>query len=155
MIVMDNIKTEMLYIPAGEFEMGISTEQADRLFQQFMPPDTDQNPYVFYLETPAHRVKISAFHLSKFEVTNAEYNQFVQDGRYQKKELWKALVHASRWESMKRLVDRSGRSAPSTWENGIYPAGKENHPVDSVSWYEATAYCSWKKMRLPSEAEWE
>jgi formylglycine-generating enzyme required for sulfatase activity len=155
MIVIDNMKTEMLYIPAGEFEMGISVEQADRLIQQFISPDTDKNPYIFYLETPARPVKISAYHLSKFEVTNAEYKQFVQDDGYQKKELWKALAKSSGWESVKRFIDQSGRPGPSTWKDGTYPVGKELHPVNGVSWYEATAYCSWKKMRLPSEAEWE
>jgi len=76
-------------------------------------------------EKPAHRVTLDAFYIGRYPVTNADYARFMAD----------------------RGRDR-GRGFDM-------PQGKENHPVVSVSWYDARDYADWAAMRLLSEAEWE
>jgi formylglycine-generating enzyme required for sulfatase activity len=160
-INMNRKESEMLYIPAGEFEMGISKEHADSLYKDFFPPESEINPSIFYNEVPNHKVRIGAFNISKFEVTNREFKEFVDDGGYAKKELWKELlsvelsINPVGWDRIELFKDSSGATGPSTWVNGSYGDGKADHPVDGVSWFEAIAYCRWKHYRLPSEPEWE
>ena len=156
------MKNEMLFVPHGEFTMGLSTEKTEALVIQFSPPTTAVSPYTFYREAPEHQVKVYDFTISKYEVSCGEYKQFLDDGGYQRKEFWKELIEIPvlntdlmGWERIELFVDHTGKPGPSTWSNGTYPEGAADHPVDGVSWFEATAYCRWKKMRLPSEAEWE
>ncbi len=68
-------------------------------------------------------------------VTNKEYAEFIQD---------------------------TGYPAPSNWENGTYPEGEDNYPVNFVSYEDALAYCNYlneqddqNTYRLPTESEWE
>lgn len=79
-------------------------------------------------DTPARRISLDAFYLDEAEVTNDRYAAFVQ-----------AAKHA----------------APYYWIKGQLPEGKQKHPVVNVSWEDATAFCTWEKKRLPTEAEWE
>jgi dienelactone hydrolase len=92
-------------------------------------------------------------------VTNREFKRFVDSGGYRRRELWDyPFVKDGRvipWqEAMTRMSDRTGRTGPSTWEAGEYPAGQESHPVAGVSWYEAAAFAKFSGKSLPTVAHW-
>jgi formylglycine-generating enzyme required for sulfatase activity/predicted Ser/Thr protein kinase/dienelactone hydrolase len=102
---------------------------------------------------------LPSYYVDRYETTNREYQKFVDDGGYGKRELWQEkFVKDGRelsWdEAMAEFRDTSGRQGPSTWVAGHYPEGKADYPVAGVSWYEAAAYLAWAKRRLPVVAQW-
>ena len=104
-------------------------------------------------------LEVPAFFIGKYEVTNREFQNFVQAGGYQKQEYWtEKFMDGGRelsWqEAMARFRDLTGRHGPATWELGEFPKGQEDYPVSGVSWYEAAAYAKFAGKRLPTVYEW-
>jgi serine/threonine protein kinase len=99
------------------------------------------------------------YFIDKYEVTNRQYKQFVDSGGYRNRKYWKQdfIMPEKRlsWqEAMTQFVDATGRPGPATWEVGTYPEGKDNYPVDGISWYEAAAYAEFVGKSLPSIFHW-
>jgi hypothetical protein len=72
--------------------------------------------------------KLPAFYIDRFEVTNRQYQEFVDKGGYQKRQYWKEKFlrdgkELSWGQSMDLLRDSTGRPGPATWQAGHYPAG--------------------------------
>ena len=117
---LDNpVPEDMVLIPAGEFQMGSSDGEFD--------------------EKPVHTVYVDAFYMDVYEVTNAQYKQFVDVNP-----LWGKDHIPSRYHDGNYLKH---------WTRNSY--GRGDHPVVYVSWYAAMAYAEWAGKRLPTEAEWE
>ncbi|RKY83481.1 hypothetical protein DRQ09_10000 [candidate division KSB1 bacterium] len=118
------IVPEMVYIPAGSFIRGSDPDEGN--------PD----------ERPEKEISISDFYIDKFEVTNAQYTYFLNDGNSE-----------HYYFEMKIEENSSGKFMPVK--------GWENFPVSYINWFDAKAYLIWlsKKTglnyRLPTEAEWE
>jgi formylglycine-generating enzyme required for sulfatase activity len=124
----------MVLVPAGEFLMGSTEGKAD--------------------EKPVHRVALEAFYLDKYEVTNKRFQQFARDTGYET---------TAEKEGKAFGITASGRYEETSGANWRKPEGgetvfvsnREEHPVVSVSWHDAEAYCRWAGKRLPTEAEFE
>jgi serine/threonine protein kinase len=110
-----------------------------------------------YRATPT--VDLPDYWLDRYEVTNRDFQRFVDEGGYERPEFWKQpFVKAGRRmtfeEAMAGFQDTTGRSGPSTWELGRYPEGQGDLPVGGVSWYEAAAYAEYAERSLPSFHHW-
>lgn len=128
---------EMVVIPAGSFEMG--SEFLNQMRDNEMRP-----------EGPIHTVTIAKpFAAGKFEVTHAQYAQFVEETGYT------PATSCVTWEGRDPL-DNVNWTDPK-----IGPLPKDDEPVVCVSWNDARSYTAWlagktgQPYRLLSEAEWE
>ena len=109
--------------------------------------------------SPVDGSSVSEFLLTQFEVTNEQFQRFVSAGGYRDLSHWSpTMVIGDRpvpaADVLGRFVDRSGLPGPRTWEGGKYPAGRGDHPVTGVTWYEASAYARWAGGVLPSGHQW-
>ncbi|HEX5422979.1 MAG TPA: protein kinase [Candidatus Acidoferrales bacterium] len=103
--------------------------------------------------------KLPGFYVDRYEVTNRQFQQFVDAGGYRNRKYWtNEFVRDDKkmkWEDAMTLFrDDSGRPGPSTWEGGHYPEGQGDYPVSGVSWYEAAAYAAFVGKSLPTFAQW-
>jgi formylglycine-generating enzyme required for sulfatase activity len=125
--------SKMLLIPAGEFTMGGRAEDLEGF---------DKKNYINYLvEGPLHRVSISAFYMDKYEITNAQYREFLQHVKESGDE---GLAHPDQPPGMNHRQQ--------------YMEEKLNDPLQpavGLNWFDAYAYCRWAGKRLSTEAEWE
>jgi formylglycine-generating enzyme required for sulfatase activity/dienelactone hydrolase len=101
--------------------------------------------------------ELPPYWIDKFEVSNREYQRFVDGGGYAKREFWPAFEENGRtlsWEeAMARFRDASGRPGPATWAGGHYAEGQGDFPVSGVSWFEASAYAAAMGKSLPVVAQ--
>ena len=94
------------------------------------------------LEEVEHPFKVKAFRMARYLVTNMQFEAFVNaENGYRNKEWWKG-------------IQRSEAPAPPSWNEA-------NAPRETVSWFEAVAFCRWlsqrtgSNIRLPAEWEWQ
>ena len=149
---------EMVRIPGGVFSMGSDEGFAD--------------------ETPVHEVSVEGFWMDKTEVTNAEFERFVQATQYVTVAERKPKPEDFPGAPPEKLVPGSVVFRPpagevslndyyrwweylpgASWRHPQGPGsnitGKGNYPVVHVAWEDAAAYAKWRGKRLPREAEWE
>ncbi|NIL95478.1 MAG: SUMF1/EgtB/PvdO family nonheme iron enzyme [Woeseiaceae bacterium] len=104
-------------------------------------------------------IPLNDFFIDRFEVTNREYQEFVNSGGYEDQGFWEHDFirdgEEISWEAaMAMFVDSTGQPGPSTWIGGTYPDDMADHPVGGISWYEAAAFARFAKRDLPTVHHW-
>ncbi len=134
---------QFCFVPEGRFVMGSNKEDDSNAYEE---------------EFPQVELCLTEYYISRFPITNQQFNSFVQENGYSNEEYW--TKEGLAWKNQKNIF------GPRVFGS---PYNLSNHPVVGISWYEALAFTRWLnqrwsdqgilpndlKVNLPSEAEWE
>lgn len=120
--------------------------------------------FVFDLEKGAHTVDVPEFEIDAQPVSWAQYVEFIDDGGYDRADLWLPAG----WDWLQRETAAEGRRGPRHVEqigaaSGAVMQTLFGKPVRMsgsqsamhLSWWEADAWARWAGRRLATEVEWE
>jgi len=132
------LNMKMTFIKGGNFQMGSNDGES--------------------AEKPLHNVTVSDFYMGKMEVTLAQFKAFIDATLYTTDAEKDGGSYV--WIGSKYKI-KSGVNWLFNGKGSMRSIKEYNHPVNNVSWKDATAFCEWlkkktgKTYRLPTEAEWE
>jgi gamma-glutamyl hercynylcysteine S-oxide synthase len=133
-------------------------EYVDISGNKFIQGNQSKNYYIFDNEIPVFETVVNDFKVSKYPITIYQYLQFVKSG-YNKKKYWS--INGYSWKIRNNII------LPLYWKkykrnyyfiyNNVEYLIKDiaDYPMIFCSYYEAEAYCNWKKVKLLTESEWE
>jgi len=150
--VRDKYYNQYVLIPEGEYVVGSRASKGD--------------------ERPERKVRLQAFYMGRFPVTNALFQIFVEKTGYRTtaEKFGYGTVYFS--QSKRTMDEKTGQEkfvwnaslaskvvAGACWYQPLGPGSsihnKSNHPVVQVSLEDAMAFAAWTGKKLPTEDEWE
>ncbi len=136
-------------IPAGTFMMGSSDNEYGE----------------DYYEKPQHQVTLSAFKMSKYQITNAQYSTFLNakgigsDGKYLGGRYPDAVLIYESSSKIYRpsIIEEYRYNWGLQYVDGEWKPvnGYDNYPVIFVTWEGADEFARYIGGSLPTEAQWE
>lgn len=93
------------------------------------------------MQTVAAAFEVAPFAISRYPVTNEQYQMFIDDLGYSDQRWWEGLIYPREVE--------------------LPPRNRADHPVINITWHEAVAFCRWLShktgldLSLPTEAQWQ
>ena len=160
---------DLVLVPEGKFVMGDNKVEKSNFAGEF------GNTKPWYMdEHPEHTVELPAYYIEEHEVTNKQYMDYVVSANVDPPGYWlkqgyifKAKMDqliSIRLETLQKLganvfrIDKDTRKMSKEEllkDISDKIAYMDNLPVTYVTWKEASDYCRWAGLRLPSEEEWE
>jgi sulfatase modifying factor 1 len=120
----DSETAGMIFVPGGTFTMGSERHQPEERF--------------------THVVRVDGFWIDRHEVTNAQFEKFID-----------ATGYARRAKTVDGGNTSPVRTGGSPVVQGVRSRARKNHPVVHIAYEDALAYAQWLGRSLPTEAQWE
>jgi formylglycine-generating enzyme required for sulfatase activity/predicted GH43/DUF377 family glycosyl hydrolase len=160
--VTNSIGMKLALLPPGEFTMGRTEEEFERLLS-IIDADAEMKKNRGGMITwsmlmmPAHRVRITKpFYMGTTEVTVGQFRQFIEASGYQT-EAEQGLNHGQPYKGGRPL---STWRKPMAWRRPPLKQ-QDDEPVLQLCWNDCVKFCEWLSEKegrdycLPTEAEWE
>ena len=154
------VKGDKEFIPGGEEYGYFDFSLIDEVPEDFIFKKKKQNvfmnlPGVFFGSDNL----IPPYAVSKTEVSNKQFKEFLDNGGYDNPEFWDFPISFNGKDysfknSIKLFSDKFGKPGPKNWTYGEFPDGEDNFPVNGISWFEARAYAKYRGLNLPDIFQW-